>query len=249
MCKWCKLHLDGVFFYMISARSRLFFTTNDLSQILTAVFQVKVTGSRGQANIAWLSESGLKQKKQPLFLLVDQDRSHMVQQCVTHTEACRKPVMHCAGPLWHSTYAFILGYSRKYPYCMFLEHSHVWTEPMTLAVFMWYSGLQALQNIFVQVYMCVSVCLAKRVRCFTVAATKGGRQRKPRPQRGWKWEYLFGETLHTPQLCTAGEDRDTLMSHFMGRHQLTSVCKDAKYTSTGTFAYINLCVCVCERDI
>lgn len=55
-------------------------------------------GSGGQANIAWLGGTGLKKKKQPLFLLVDQERSHVVQQCVTHSGSCEKPVMDCVGP-------------------------------------------------------------------------------------------------------------------------------------------------------
>lgn len=69
-------------------------------QISTALVQVKAMRSGGQANIARLGEAGLEKKKKTtlVIFLVDQERSHLFQQCVTHSVTCERPVMDCAGP-------------------------------------------------------------------------------------------------------------------------------------------------------
>lgn len=48
---------------------------------------------------------------------------------------------------------------------------------------------------------------------------------------------IWGKLTHS--VAVHHRCRETCMSHFMGRHQLMSTHKDAKYTSTGTCAYIN----------
>lgn len=97
-----------------------------LIQFSTALFQVKDTRSGGQANIARLGETGLDKKKQPLFFfLVDQERSHLFQQCVTHSVTCERPVMDCTGPfpvVPHGTCCMLLSWTthcpmRVYPCC------------------------------------------------------------------------------------------------------------------------------------
>lgn len=58
--------------------------------------------------------------------------------------------------------------------------------------------------------------------------------------------YLGKPHTHTPALhhrCRA-----THMSHFIGRHQLMSTHEDVEYTSTGTCAYMNVCVDVMVCD-
>lgn len=57
---------------------------------------------------------------------------------------------------------------------------------------------------------------------------------------------IWGNLTHTPWLCTTGAERHT--SHFIGRHQLMSTHEDVEYTSTGTCAYMNVCVDVMVCD-
>lgn len=157
---------------------------------VTLLCQVKVTGSGGQANIAWLSGAELKQKKTTLLLAVDQERSHMVQQCVTRTEACGQPVMHMLVHLLLSHMAFHVCFYHwllispwEHNYIVCFHDIFKFTSSAKPAFLSW-----CVCVLHMCLYVCVSVPLVKRVRCFTVAAAKGGRQRKPRPQRGCKWE-------------------------------------------------------------
>lgn len=202
----CKLHVSGVLYqvyYLFQLLHLLlhppcFFwgITTTIIQILTALFQVKDMGSGGQANIAWLGGTGLKKKNQPLFLLVYRERSHLVQQCVTHLGSCEKPVMDCRSisfcPLWHFTYCMLLSGTthcpmRVYPYCTI-----IWLEYM--AVFMtsstWVHKLCRTSSLVLKCMctVCVWVCVWQRGSGALQYDAKGGRQRKTRPQRGWKWE-------------------------------------------------------------
>lgn len=191
LCRICCFVLR-VFLVIISA---------NLTHILTVVFQVKITGSGRRATFHSWAEQGSNWKKQPFFFLVDLARSHLVHQCVTHTEACEKPIMHSIGPFscrcwWDSMYAFIWGCSLPCERILYVfrTESMFEFEPVALNVFhdiLLQNQLSCLLSVCVYymcVWMCVSVCLVKRVRCFNVAAAKRGRQRKPRPQRGCKWE-------------------------------------------------------------
>lgn len=78
--------------------------------------------------------------------------------------------------------------------------------------------------------MCSSVRLAKRVRCSTDAEGRRQRQLEMRVA-------IWGNLTHS--VAVHHRCRETCVSHFIGRHQLMSTHKDAKYTSTGTCAYIN----------
>lgn len=177
-CKWCVM---PVFLLALSLQLHLclcspcFFLriTSILRHILTVLFQVKVTGSGGQANIAWLSGTGLKQKKQPQLLLVDQEGSHVVQLYVTHTEECGKPVMHWTdlfSAVPYGTPHMLLSWATHCPIPMsvsILYGFRAWFEAMPLSVFMMHSSLHAVHNhlscpeVYVYYKYCMYVCVCE----------------------------------------------------------------------------------------
>ena len=117
-------------------------------------FRSRSQGLEDRQTLHGSVELGSKQKTQPSFLLVDQEPGEFTCSsavCETSWGMWKSSKALCWSipccPLWHFMYAFISDYSLPhesvYLYCMFFRRC---LEHMTLAVFMPYSGLQALQN-------------------------------------------------------------------------------------------------------
>lgn len=115
----------------------------------------------------------VKRKKQPVFLLVDQERSHSVQHCQTRVNIVMTYFM-LSFMVFSILYAWLFSENSAHKFTSCAEPARLCLKCMCFTYY-----------IYVH-YECV--CLAKRVRCFAEAHARGGRQRKTRPQRGWKWE-------------------------------------------------------------
>lgn len=270
-CKWC------IIAGFLLVRSSLLHLSlcppcvfSSITTILAHIFDSTISGQShrvrrtGKRCMVECSLVEIEQK-QPLLLLDDQERSHLVQQCVTHTEACGKPVTHSVGPFP----AFPCGISHMllswathcptgaYAYCMFLEQNTFGLNPWPW-LFSWHTlvyGLCRTSFLVYVYYICVRVyvCASGKEGQVLHSSCCQGRQTK-RAETTERLEMrvaIWGNLTHSPALHHRWRERHTWViswadtsSWVRMRMQSTHLLGLAR-----TLMYVCVTVYVCEVKI